>query len=386
MPNGGRVAFAYLDRVSDADEYQGRNITDVWIEEAGQYPDPAPVDKLFGVMRSAGGVPIQMILTANPGGAGQLWLRARFGLHPFPKTPVIRLIEINEGQIQSTVIPSRITDNRALLDNDPDYIDRLKMVGSAELVRAWLEGDWSAIEGAFFSEWNEGQHVIPWFEPPEDWLRFRSMDWGFAAPFSVGWWAVVGDSGHYAGRYLPRGALVRYREWYGAKGPNKGIRKTAEEVAAGIRARELGDKIAYGVADPSMFSQDGGPSIGERMAVKQVMFRRADNKRLGNGLGALGGWDMMRARLKGEDGQPMLYVMDTCTDFIRTIPTLQHDPDKAEDLDTDAEDHVADEVRYGCMSRPWTPRKPAGKPKPQPFDTVPLPGAPAPRDNTRIKV
>ena len=71
MPNGGRVAFAYLDKISDADEWQGRNVTDAWIEEAGQYATPDPIDKLFGVLRSAAGVPVQMILTANPGGPGQ---------------------------------------------------------------------------------------------------------------------------------------------------------------------------------------------------------------------------------------------------------------------------------------------------------------------------
>lgn len=367
MPNGGRVGFRYLDKVTDADEWQGRNLTDVWIEEAGQYAAPDAIDKLFAVLRSAGGVPVQMILTANPGGPGQTWLRDRFQLHPFPRKPRIIDVQINEGQLQAAVIPSRITDNRALLEADPSYIDRLKMVGSKELVRAWLDGDWSAIEGAFFAEWNEQQHVIPWFEPPKEWTRFRSMDWGFAAPFSVGWWAVVGDSGNYAGRYLPRGALVRYREWYGATGPQKGLRMTAEEVADGIKEREDGEHIAYGVLDPAAFAQDGGPSIAERMFSRGVAFRKADNKRLGNGLGHMGGWDQMRARMRGQDGVPMLYVMETCKDFIRTVPTLQHDPDKPEDLDTMAEDHAADEARYGCMSRPWValgsgPEKPTPKP------------------------
>ena len=181
------------------------------------------------------------------------------------------------------------------------------------------------------------------------------MDWGFAAPFSVGWWAVVPDTFAYQGRVLPRGALVRYREWYGASAPQKGLRMTADEVADGIAAREDGEEIAYGVLDPAAFAQDGGPSIAERMMRRGVLFRRADNRRLGNGLGAMGGWDQMRSRMRGRDGVPMLYVFETCTDFIRTIPALQHDPDKAEDLDTEAEDHAADEARYGCMSRPWAP-------------------------------
>jgi hypothetical protein len=70
--------------------------------------------------------------------------------------------------------------------------------------------------------------------------------------------------------------------------------------------------------------------------------------------------------MRGEE-HPMLYVMDNCPDFIRTIPALQHDPDKPEDLDTTAEDHAADEARYGCMSRPWVPMSAiAPKPKPKP--------------------
>lgn len=193
------------------------------------------------------------------------------------------------------------------------------------------------------------------------------MDWGSASPFSVGWWAVVGDdfTGQGGdGLALPRGCLVRYREWYGASEPGVGLKLTAEEVARGIRAREAGDYdngkplVSYGVLDPSAFAEDGGPSIAERMAREGVSFRRADNKRV-PAAGAMGGWDQLRARLKGDlDGRPMVVCFSTCLDSIRTIPVLQHDPDRPEDLDTDAEDHAADDWRYGCMSRPYVPTTP----------------------------
>lgn len=385
MPNGGRCAFAYLDRVTDADEYQGRNVTDTWIEEAGQYPSPLPIDRLFGVMRSAGGVPVQMILTGNPGGPGQGWIRERFGLHPFPRGPVVRRVAINEGEILAAVIPSRITDNRELLAADPSYVERLKLVGSAELVRAWLDGDWSAIEGAFFAEWDEAKHVLPQFDPPARWLRFRAKDWGFAAPFCVGWYAVAADDTQVHGRLVPRGALVKYREWYGATGPQKGLRLTAEEVAQGIKLRDQGETFGYSVMDPAAFAEDGGPSIAERMLRAGVTFRRADNARVGRE-GHLGGWDQMRARLRGQDGVPMLFATETCRDTIRTIPMLQHDPAKAEDLDTEAEDHAADETRYACMSRPWIP-KASEKPKPRALPgQVLLPGPPAPARNVKIRI
>ena len=77
----------------------------------------------------------------------------------------------------------------------------------------------------------------------------------------------------------------------------------------------------------------------------------------------MGGWDQMRARLKGDGEVPMLFVLSTCRDFIRTVPALQHDPDRPEDLDTAGEDHVADEARYACMSRPYIAPKLVNKPK-----------------------
>lgn len=355
MPNGGRVAFAYLDSTKDADEYQGRNVTDAWVEEAGQYPDSAPLDRLFGVLRSAHGVPVQLIVTANPGGAGQHWLAERYKLIPFPNKPkIVERPLPNGAKHRMAVIPSRITDNVVLLENDPTYVNRLYLVGSEALVKAWLDGDWSAIEGAFFDKWSKLNIVQP-FAIPRDWTRFRSGDWGFAKPFSIGWWAIAGDDTPTASIAIPRGAIVRYREWYGCNGtPNVGLRLTAEEVARGIKEREAGETIAYGALDPAAFAQTAGPSIAERQALLGVHWREADNKRVGRS-GALGGWDMMRARIVGVDGVPMLFVFDTCRDFIRTVPTMQHDPDRPEDLDTESEDHIADECRYACMSRPWTP-------------------------------
>lgn len=370
MPHGGRVGFGYLDNVKDAEAQQGKNLTDVWIEEAGQYADPAAIDKLQGALRSAHGVPVQMILTANPGGAGQGWIRERYKLVPFPHGPKIVDRALPDGGVhRMAVIPSRLSDNRILIDSDPSYASRLQLVGSGKLVKAWLGGDWSSVEGAFFDEWDEDRHVVVPFAIPPDWLRFRSMDWGSAKPFSVGWWTVAGDDyrlpsvGGLEGlATIPRGALVRYREWYGCQPgqPNTGLKLTADQVGAGIAERERGEKVSYGVLDPAAFAQDGGPSIAERMqrwsdparGLKGPIFRPADNKRVPRD-GAMGGWDAMRSRMLGEDGRPMLYVFSTCRDFIRTVPMLQHDAHRAEDLDTSAEDHVADEARYGCMSRPW---------------------------------
>ena len=359
-PNGGRLRFSYLESDSDADAYQGHSYTRLYPEEMGTFPSEAPINKLQATLRSGHGVPCKMKGTCNPGGPGHQWVKARYRLDLFPKGFETFEIEFKNpwtGKVLKktrTFIPSKVNDNKYLGD---DYVANLYQVGSKQLVDAWLNGDWSVVEGAFFDCWSALKHVIPPFEIPKDWLRFRSCDWGSAKPFSVGWWAIVQDDQQLAdGRILPRGAMVRYREWYGMKPghPNVGLKMTAEDVADGIKAREYGEDIRYGVIDPSAFQVDGGPSIGERMSMRKIHFTKADNKRVAK-LGALGGWDMLRHRLTGIDDVPMIYFFSTCAHAIRTLPALQHDPAKMEDVDTEGEDHAPDEIRYAAMSRPWIP-------------------------------
>jgi hypothetical protein len=364
FPNGSRFQFAYLDRDSDADGYQGRSHTRVYIEEIGTFPNPSPIFKLMATLRSGHGIPCGFRATGNPGGPGHQWVRARY-IDPAPLgwrevhetfTNPWTKEHVRRGRIY---IPSKLSDNSYL---GADYVANLQMVGNAQLVRAWLEGDWSVIEGAFFPEFSEARHVIPPFEIPDNWLRFRSGDWGSASPFSIGWWAVVSDSYQLNSTLLPRGALVRYREWYGASAPNIGLKIPVEDIAAGIVSREMNEPrdlegnpaITYGVLDPDCFSNKGGPSIAERMAAPpyRVFFRRADNTRTAK-RGSMGGWDQLRARLIGDGERPMIYFFSTCRDSIRTLPALQHDSDKPEDVDTESEDHAPDEIRYACMSRPY---------------------------------
>ena len=278
FPSGAVIWFRYLERDADADNYQGHDYTRVYIEELTQFPSPRPVDKLKGTLRSASGVPCGMRSSCNPGGPGHTWVKTRY-IDPGPWAIVREAFTSPfDGSVQTldrVFIPARLTDNALLMVADPLYVAKLQQTGSAELVRAWLQGDWNIIEGAFFDNWSLRNVVQP-FEVPPEWTRFRSMDWGSARPFSVGWWAICPDRLHAGEAAIPRGALVRYREWYGSTGkPNEGLKLTAETVAEGIRIRDGGESIAYGVADPAIFSSDGGPSIAERM------FRAARPRRRG---------------------------------------------------------------------------------------------------------
>lgn len=363
-PNGATLRFRYLEQEKHKTRYQGHSYTWIGWDELTQWATDAAYRYLRARLRSPHEVPTKRIrATANPGGSGHHWVKnyfvtpARGGYTP--------IIDAETGMLR-LFIPAHLRDNAILLRNDPDYANRLKGLGSESLVKAWLDGDWDVVEGAYFDCWSSVKHIVKPFSLPKDWVRFRSGDWGSASPFSFGWWGVAQDD--YAlgeGRTIPRGAMVRYREWYGTKDPavpGKGLKLTAETVGSRIAFLEADDtKLSDGVLDPSTFKEDGGPSIAERMNGKLIEkrvipFRPADNARVSqtgskDARGPMGGWDQMRARLIGVDGIPMIYCFDTCTASIRTIPVLQHDPSKPEDLDTTSEDHAADDWRYACMSR-----------------------------------
>ena len=304
----------------------------------------------------------RILCSSNPGNVGHHWVKEMFLPHQPAVHMAVRQMADEEGGMVRQYIPAMLEDNPSMSEDDPKYRSRLRGMGAPALVRAMEKGDWNVVAGAFFEEFDTSVHVVKPVTLPANWTRFRAMDWGSAKPFSVGWYAV--SDGELP--QFPRGALIKYREWYGMKPgqQNVGLKLSAEDVGAGIKKLEApGERVPIGVLDPAAFAEDGGPSIASRMG---VYFTKADNKRVANA-GAMGGWDQLRARLVGtaerdpvtgqvlwdRGGKPMLFFFSTCEHTIRTLPALQHDPMRPEDVDTDNEDHAADETRYACMSRPW---------------------------------
>ena len=346
--NGSYIQFQYLERDSDCDRIQGAEIHFAGVDEAGQL-SAYQLGYIKSRLRLGGYEPKQkqylprLVMTANPGGISHNFLKA---LYIDPSPPETYFYDVtmidprNKGDKGwlSMYIPSRMEDNKFI---DPNYGASLSGL-PFELARALREGDWDLVVGSFFGDvFRRDRHVIKPFEIPEHWLRFRSFDWGSTKPFCVGWYTVAQQSDDFAD-----GALIKYREWYGAAGPDRGLKLTAEEVAQGIKSREGYERIDYSVADPSIWKWESGPSIGERMAKLGVRFRRADNSRVA-------GWDQIRQRLIGEDNTPMMYLFETCTDLIRTLPLMQHDQHRPEDINTKQEDHAVDELRYASMSRSY---------------------------------
>jgi hypothetical protein len=339
FPDGGRLRFRPLYNDADAAKYQGQNLSDAAVEEAGNYPDPAPIWKLFGALR--GGAidqPIQLILTFNPGGAGHYWLREKF-VKPAPLGMKRLEWKLDTGDnIPYVYIPSRITDNQILLAKDPQYIQRLHMVGSAELVRAWLEGDFEIHAGSYFPEFGQ-KHIVAPFPIPQHWQRYLAFDWGFRSPYCAVWGAISSgkdDSGKEVP--YPKNSIVIYRELM-AKGQDN------VTIGENIGQRCSGETISRAVADPSIFSNEGGPSIHDQIKPGLIkhrvpIFQRGDNDRLS-------GWSQIRQRLQ----ENMIFFFSTCNYLLDTLPALQVCPKRPEDVDTTGEDHGADALRYLCKER-----------------------------------
>jgi hypothetical protein len=383
--NGSKIYLCHCKDEKDRWKYLGAEMHVLLIDELTTF-----TDVIYRFLRSrvrAVGLKLpehlkglfpRILCGSNPGGVGHHWVKAAFidGAQPME----VRQVSDSEGGMRRQYIPAKLADNPSMAEDDPNYRGRLRGLGSPALIKAMEDGDWNIVAGAFFSEFSTARHVIAPFEIPKHWTRIRAADWGSAKPFCVGWYAVSdgtvtlpkwdGWSEMPGPLLIPRGALVKYREWYGMKPgqPNVGLKLTAERVADGILERELierdsvgrpiYEKIDHAVIDPAAFAQDGGPSIAERMGDRRVYFTHADNKRISQ-RGAMGGWDLLRARLEGDEaGIPMLYLFSTCTDTIRTLPALQHDDHKPEDVDTDSEDHAGDETRYACAARPWVREQP----------------------------
>lgn len=341
--NGSTIKFGYCSSDKDLLQYQGAEYDIIFLDEATQLSE-YQMRAITACLRGVNEFPKRIYYTCNPGGPGHQYIRRIF---------IDRRYEDGEIPEDYTFIQSLVTDNKALMETQPDYIKQLSAL-PPKLREAWLYGSWDVYEGQYFEEFADRPehyqdrrftHIIQPFEIPREWSVYRSFDWGYNRPFSCGWWAVDLD-----------GVIYRILELYGSTNtPNEGIKWTPDKVFSEIHKVEcehpwLSGRRIQGVADPAIWNAETGESIAERAAKYQVYFSKGDHERIA-------GWMQMHYRMAfDENGYPMMYIFSNCKAFIRTIPLLMYDEHKPEDLDSDGEDHVADETRYFCMSRPIKPR------------------------------
>jgi phage terminase large subunit len=364
FPNGSEILFRYCDTEQDVDRYQGTEVDVLFLDEATQLSEEQ-IKKLCACVRGANDFPKRTYYTMNPGGKGHGYIKRLF---------IDKKYESGEYPENYSFIQSLVTDNKALMESNPEYIKELESL-PPKLRQAWLEGRWDVFEGAFFEEFratpepqkchdagiteeialaeHRWTHVIKPFDIPKEWKIYRSYDFGYGKPFSVCWYAVD---------YENRAYMIL--ELYGCTGTaNEGVRWTAAQQFDKVLEIErehpyLKGKRIQGVADPSIWDGSKGISVAEEAEKRQLWFDKGINDRIA-------GWMQIHERLKfDENGYAMLYIFENCKDAIRTLPLMMYDEHKPEDLDTDLEDHIADSLRYFCMMRPIAPRKIEEKKKP----------------------
>lgn len=340
--NGSSLHFMYCAKDADLDRLQGVEYDVIFFDEATQLSEHQ-MRTISACLRGANDFPKRIYYTMNPGGQGHGYIKRIF---------IDRRFEKGENPDDYVFIQSLVTDNRALMQAQPDYVRQLDAL-PPRLRDAWRYGRWDIFEGQFFEDFRDDPahyrdraytHVIEPFVPPRTWTLYRSFDWGYSRPFSCAWWAVDFD-----------GRIYRILELYGCtKTPNEGVKWTPQRVFAEIARIErehpyLKGRRIEGVADPAIWDASGGESIAETAQKCGVYFTPGDHRRIP-------GWMQCHYRLAfDENGIPMMYVFRSCEAFIRTVPQMVFDKTHVEDLDTTLEDHVCDEWRYLCMARPIKP-------------------------------
>jgi len=373
FPEGEKLYLRHFLKEEDYWKYHGHAYPFIAWEELCTWASDAGYKMMMSCCRSSKpGIPMKYRATANPYGPGHNWVKARFNLpiqNPRNGHMISKVIRDEEGE--RVAIHGELRENKVLLFAQPDYPQRLRAAARNEAeLKAWLYGDWNIVAGGMFDDvWSRDHNLLPSFPmelTPRSWRISRSLDWGQSKPFSVGWWAESsGERFEYNGLiYGPvRGDLIRLGEWYGSTGkPNEGLRMTGWDCGRGILEHEIdwciNGRVFRGPADDSIFDPyDGTKSIAGDMAAATnnlVQWNKAfktpgSRKR---------GWDRMRKMMKhahpnqeGPREHPGFFVLDRNDNFTRTVPVLSRSNKDLDDIDTETEDHIADEARYKVMER-----------------------------------
>ena len=345
FPSGAKLYFAHCQHEEDKYDYQGHEYHYMAFDQVEEFTQSQYEFLIIQSRTTDPEIKVRFRATANPGNIGHLWVKRRWVDNRQPMT-----VYINDLGLTSMYIPAKVYDNPAIIMNDPMYVKRLEALPENER-KALLEGDWNIFAGQYFKEWDTRCHVVKPFYIPTHWKRFIAGDYGLKKPSSVGWYAV-----------RPEGGVVRYREIY-----KEGY--YYDTLAKEICRLSGEETISYAVFDPAIFGdkqhhkearegQSGAEIMQEEinkhyasLERRSFQVERGDNRRIE-------GWRNLKQMMTNSyiaiDGSEvrMFQVFETCVNFITVFPSNIHDTRNVEDLDTDGEDHSADEARYAAQSCP----------------------------------
>ena len=272
FPSGAVIRFSYMDRDSDARDHDTAEYHYLGFDELTAFTE-FMYRYLTSRVRSTiiGLTPIVRSAT-NPGNIGHIWVRDRF-VEAAPDGNVILYDDL--ARSKRIFIPAKLTDNTALMNKDPDYINRLRLLPIAEQ-KAKIDGDWWSFSGQVFDSYRERPyrdepsnacHVVEDFDPPLWWPRIVAADWGYSAHTWVGWGAISPDSRCFIYReYCHRGEDVAV---WGAN-----IRRASQFELESLAAK---------VVDPSASQKRGVKTVYDQLceATGWTDWELADNDRIG---------------------------------------------------------------------------------------------------------
>lgn len=318
--NGSMIKFGHLQSANAVTEYQGQEYDWIFMDEATHFTE-WEFRVLAATLRGVNKIPKRMYLTCNPGGVGHLWVKRLF---------VERDFRAGEDPEDYLFIPATVEDNTALMDSSPDYIQMLDLLPD-DLRAAHRYGDWDAMAGQFFGEFRRETHVIKPFLVPQEWPRYRAIDYGLDM-FACLWVAVDFGGRAWVYREVQQPGLI------------------VSDAAALMRGLTLPEeRIQYTIAPPDLWStqKDTGRTMAEVFAQNGVGLARASNSRVQ-------GWLTLKEYLKpGADGRPNLLVTEDCPCIIRNLPALRHSDKNPSDCATEPHDitHICDALRYFVQFR-----------------------------------
>ena len=370
FPDGEQLVLSYMRTEDDYWNHHGHAYQFLGFEELTSWATQAPYTRMFSCVRSTNpAIPLRVRATTNPYGVGHNWVKARFRLPHMDGVP-FQPDEVDEETgiraPERCAIKISLEQNRALIDNDPQYRGRI-LAGARNPSerRAWMSGDWDIVAGGMFDDlWDHRVHVVPSFPAsaiPRGWRIRRGYDHGSAKPFS---YAIHLESDGtpivWEGRTIgpKRGDVVRFAEMYGwVRGHrNEGLRLTSKDIGRRMVEfeRQMGVRgmVRPGPADTSIFDDyEPGKSVARDLQSVGVRFTAADKARKQ-------GWEQCRKALDGSIPRPGVgredpgyFVCDRCDQFIELIPSAPRDDKDLDDVDTEWEDHIADEWRYFMRRR-----------------------------------
>lgn len=314
--NGAVLKLGYCDAESDVEQYQGQEYDVIFIDEATQFTE-YQFSVLKGCLRGVNNFPKRMYLTCNPGGVGHGWVKRLFIDREFTQF---------EKSQDYDFIQALATDNKPLMESNPDYLNQLKELPE-DIKRGWLYGDWDVYEGQYFSEFSRQKHVCEPFEIPDDYRIYVSFDYGLDMLACL-WVAVDYEGNAYVYNELCQSGLI--------------VSEAARKI------KELCVTSPYMIiAPPDMNSRqkDSGKSMKDLFSENGIDVTFANNSRVD-------GWMCVKEYLNTsrEDGseKPKLQIFSNCKNLIKCLPMLMHDSKNPSDCSITPHNitHAPDALRY----------------------------------------